>query len=69
MFSDCPGPVDPLLIVLPVIAGIVLIGLIALILWKILQTLRDKREYEQFLEHTSNKQWSAEVSLVVIIVY
>ncbi|CAK8692096.1 unnamed protein product [Clavelina lepadiformis] len=56
--DKCPGPTDPLLIVLPVIGGILLLGIIALILWKIIQTLRDKNEYENFLEDTKNSQWS-----------
>jgi len=47
-----------MLIVGPVVGGIVLIGLIALLAWKIYQTLRDKREYESFMEETRKKQWT-----------
>lgn len=56
-FSDCPQPVNALLIILPVVGGIVLIGLIALIVWKIYQTLHDKQEYESFMEESKQKKW------------
>ncbi|CAK8692098.1 integrin beta-1-like [Clavelina lepadiformis] len=48
--NDCPQPPDPLTIALPVVAGIVLLGIIALIVWKILQTLRDRIEYKRFMQ-------------------
>uniref|UniRef100_H2Y4F0 Integrin beta n=1 Tax=Ciona savignyi TaxID=51511 RepID=H2Y4F0_CIOSA len=56
--NDCPQPINPWLIVGPVVGGIVLIGLIILIAWKVFQTLKDKREYEQFIEESKNKTWS-----------
>ncbi|XP_078490770.1 integrin beta-1-B [Ciona intestinalis] len=56
--TDCPQPINPWLIVGPVVGGIVLIGLIILIVWKIFQTIKDKVEYEQFLEDSKNKTWS-----------
>ena len=55
--SDCPE-VNILLIVIPVIGGVVLIGIIALIIWKILQTIRDRHEYRRFLLETNNPKWA-----------
>ena len=56
--ADCPT-VDPLTIVLPVVGGILFVGIVALIIWKIIQTLRDKHEYQRFMQETSKAKWSA----------
>jgi len=58
MFSDCPQPVNVLVIVLPIVIGIVLAGLIALIVWKIYQTIRDKREWVNFENEMKKSKWT-----------
>ena len=45
---DCPAKIIVLGIVLGVIAAIVLIGLAILLLWKILTTIHDRREFARF---------------------
>nr|BAD15078.1 integrin beta Hr2 precursor [Halocynthia roretzi] len=56
--NDCPRPPDPLVIALPVVGAVVLIGIIALIIWKVIQTLRDKREYEKFKKEEDLRKWT-----------
>ncbi|CAK8694970.1 integrin beta pat-3-like isoform X2 [Clavelina lepadiformis] len=56
--QDCPQPINPLLIVLPIVAGIVLLGLLALIAWKIFQTMRDKREWLSFENEMKQSKWT-----------
>jgi len=46
--KDCPQPVDVLAIVIGVIVGIVLIGLALLLIWKLLTTIHDRREFAKF---------------------
>jgi hypothetical protein len=46
--KDCPAPLPVLVIVLIVIAGIVLLGLLLLLLWKLLTVMYDRREYARF---------------------
>jgi integrin beta 1 len=50
---ECPPKVNVLGIVLGVIAAIVLIGLSMLLLWKLLTTFHDKREFEKFEKERS----------------
>lgn len=58
VYADCPRPPDPLVIALPVVGAVVLIGIIALIIWKVIQTLRDKREYEKFKKEEDLRKWT-----------
>lgn len=39
-------------------AGIVLIGLIALAVWKVYQTMRDKKEWENFEREMKQSRWT-----------
>ncbi|XP_078490771.1 integrin beta-2-like [Ciona intestinalis] len=55
---DCPKPINPLVIVLPIVAGIVILGLIALIAWKVYQTYRDKREWKVFENEMKQSKWT-----------
>lgn len=56
--SECPTPVPVLPIVLGVIAGIILIGLLLLLLWKLLVTIHDRREYARFEKERDNARWN-----------
>nr|XP_039261588.1 integrin beta-1-B-like isoform X2 [Styela clava] len=56
--EDCPKPVNPVLIVLPVIGGILIFGVLALIIWKLYTDHRDKVQYEEFLEEQERRKWT-----------
>ncbi|ESO10276.1 hypothetical protein HELRODRAFT_139427, partial [Helobdella robusta] len=53
----CPTPVNLLWIILPVIIGILVIGLLLLLIWKLLVTLHDRREYARFEKERENAKW------------
>ncbi|VDO82038.1 unnamed protein product [Soboliphyme baturini] len=55
--KDCPPPVPVLAIVLGVIAGIVLIGLVLLLIWKLLTIIHDRREYARFEKERLMAKW------------
>uniref|UniRef100_A0A914YYI0 Integrin beta n=1 Tax=Panagrolaimus superbus TaxID=310955 RepID=A0A914YYI0_9BILA len=57
--KDCPAPLPVLVIVLIVIAGIVILGLLLLCLWKILTMIYDRREYAKFEKERLNARWEA----------
>lgn len=56
--DDCPQPVDPVYIVLPVVGGILIFGIIALIIWKLYINHRDRVQYEDFLEEQKRRKWT-----------
>lgn len=56
-FLDCPPAIPILAIVLGVIAGIVLIGLVLLLLWKLLTIIHDRREYAKFEKERLMARW------------
>ncbi|CAD5214572.1 unnamed protein product [Bursaphelenchus okinawaensis] len=57
--KDCPAPLPVLVIVLMVIAGIVLLGLLLLCLWKILAVMYDRREYVRFEKERLNGKYDS----------
>ncbi|XP_037919074.1 integrin beta-PS isoform X1 [Hermetia illucens] len=54
---ECPPKVFMLGIVLGVIAAIVLIGLAFLLLWKLLTTIHDRREFAKFEKERASARW------------
>ncbi|CAM1327219.1 ITGB1 (predicted) [Pycnogonum litorale] len=60
--TECPGAVDILAIVLGVIAGIVLIGLVLLLIWKLLTTIHDRREFAKFEKEAQSAKWDTGVN-------
>ncbi|KAL5278574.1 ITGB1 family protein [Megaselia abdita] len=54
---ECPPKVFMLGIILMVIGAIVLIGLALLILWKVLTTIHDRREFARFEKERENARW------------
>ncbi|UXI23199.1 sodium-dependent multivitamin transporter-like [Sarcoptes scabiei] len=60
--KDCPEPVNVLAIVIGVIVGIVLIGLAFLLIWKLLTTIKDRREVAKFNEERLNAKWETGVN-------
>lgn len=60
--KDCPEPVNILAIVIGVIVGIVLIGIAFLLIWKLLTTIKDRREVARFNEERLNAKWETGVN-------
>lgn len=55
--KDCPEPVNILAIVLGVIGGIVAVGLALLLIWKLLTTIHDRREFAKFEKERQMAKW------------
>ncbi|XP_014230256.1 integrin beta-PS [Trichogramma pretiosum] len=56
---ECPPQVYVLGIVLGVIAAVVLVGLALLLLWKLLTTIHDRREFARFEKERMMAKWDA----------
>lgn len=64
---ECPPKVFLLGIVLGVIAAIVLIGMAMLLLWKLLTTIHDRREFARFEKERMMAKWDT-VSLLEFVI-
>ncbi|XP_028397592.1 integrin beta-2-like isoform X2 [Dendronephthya gigantea] len=58
--KDCPQDPDLLVIILGVVGGIVGIGIILLILWKLLTAMVDRNEYQKFKRERARSKWHRE---------
>ncbi|WAQ93858.1 ITB6-like protein [Mya arenaria] len=56
----CTYPADALFIVLPILAGILGVGLLLIIIWKILTSFYDKIEYARLEHEIQHAKWSKE---------
>lgn len=56
---DCPPKVFLLGIVLGVVAAVVLLGLAMLLLWKLVTTIHDRREFAKFEAEREKAKWNA----------
>ncbi|XP_053121596.1 integrin beta-3 isoform X2 [Hemicordylus capensis] len=54
---DCPKGPDVLVVLLSVAGAILLIGLATLLIWKLLITIHDRREFAKFEEERSKARW------------
>uniref|UniRef100_A0A673AU36 Integrin beta n=1 Tax=Sphaeramia orbicularis TaxID=375764 RepID=A0A673AU36_9TELE len=54
---ECPPGPDIIPIVAGVVAGIVLIGLALLLIWKLLMIIHDRREFAKFEKEKMNAKW------------
>ncbi|CAM4704850.1 integrin beta-3 [Caretta caretta] len=54
---DCPKGPDVLMVLLVVAGAILLIGLAALFIWKLLITVHDRREFARFEEERARAKW------------
>lgn len=54
----CPEPPPLFAVILGVIGTVLLIGIITLIVWKIVTTAHDKKEYARFLNERNMTKWS-----------
>ena len=55
--AGCTKPVNVLAIILGLIGGIILIGLALLLIWKLLVTIHDRREFARFEKERANARW------------
>ncbi|XP_033127711.1 integrin beta-1-like [Anneissia japonica] len=55
----CSEPVDPLLIILGIVIGIIIVGLILLLVWRLLTYIHDKREFAKHEQERKNAKWGA----------
>lgn len=53
-----------------VLASVVLVGILLLIAWKIITTIKDQREYARFIEEQQSAKWN-DVSMkgIVLLCY
>jgi len=58
----CAEPLDLYLLIGSILGGILLIGLIALLIWKLITYFKDKREYAKFLKECSDPKWAKNVN-------
>ena len=57
LFSVCQPYANPLHIILGIIAAIVGIGLAILLIWKLLTSIKDAREFKNFQKESQNPRW------------
>lgn len=55
--SECPAGPNIIPIVVGVVAGIVMIGLALLLIWKLLMIIHDRREFAKFEKEKMNAIW------------
>ncbi|KAK7474298.1 hypothetical protein BaRGS_00034433 [Batillaria attramentaria] len=60
--EDCGESPDLLIVVLGIVGGVVAVGLLLLILWKILTMLFDKMEYAHFERELNTHKWAKQVN-------
>jgi len=56
--ADCRKPVDVKLIVFGVVVGVLFIGILALLAWKAVVTVHDRREFARFQEEFKKSRWN-----------
>lgn len=54
---DCPKGPDILVVLLFVAGAILILGLVALLIWKLLVTIHDRREFAKFEEERAQAKW------------
>lgn len=55
--SECPAGPDILVVLLAVAGAILLLGLVGLLIWKLLVTIHDRREFAKFEEERAKAKW------------
>uniref|UniRef100_A0A3Q2FTD8 Integrin beta n=1 Tax=Cyprinodon variegatus TaxID=28743 RepID=A0A3Q2FTD8_CYPVA len=54
---ECPQGPDILVVLLSVAGAILLLGLVGLLIWKLLVTIKDRREFAKFEEERAKAKW------------
>lgn len=55
--TECPEGPDILVVLLAVAGAILLLGLVGLLIWKLLITIHDRREFAKFEEERAKAKW------------
>uniref|UniRef100_A0A8C2XIJ7 Integrin beta n=1 Tax=Cyclopterus lumpus TaxID=8103 RepID=A0A8C2XIJ7_CYCLU len=55
--SECPQGPDILVVLLAVAGAILLLGIVGLLIWKLLVTIHDRREFARFQEERAKAKW------------
>ncbi|XP_068119817.1 integrin beta-3 [Hyperolius riggenbachi] len=55
--AECPEGPDILVVLMSVMGAILLVGLVALLIWKLLVTIHDRKEFAKFEEERSKAKW------------
>lgn len=53
----CPKEAEALAVILGVVGGVLGVGLALLLIWKLLATIQDRREFAKFEKERQNAQW------------
>lgn len=56
-FKKCPQEIPLASMLIGILVGILLLGVLAFIIWKIATYIQDKREYLKFQEELLNPKW------------
>lgn len=64
---DCPEGPDILVVLLSVAGAILFLGLAALLIWKLLVTIHDRREFAKFEEERARAKWETVSDAVEIL--
>lgn len=54
---ECPQGPDTLVVLMAVAGAILLLGLVGLLIWKLLVTIHDRKEFAKFEEERANAKW------------
>lgn len=54
---ECPEGPDILVVLMAVAGAILLLGLVGLLIWKLLVTIHDRREFARFEEERAKAKW------------
>ena len=59
LFLVCTTYASPIIIIIAIVAAIVGIGLAILLIWKLLTSIKDAREFKNFQKESANAKWQA----------
>ncbi len=57
--SVCPSKSAILWMIIGIVVGILLVGLVLLLIWRLLTYIHDRREFNQFEKERENARWEA----------
>ena len=57
LLSECPEGPNILILLAAVVGAVLLLGLVGLLIWKLLVTIHDRKEFARFEEERSKAKW------------
>uniref|UniRef100_A0A3Q3IYQ9 Integrin beta n=1 Tax=Monopterus albus TaxID=43700 RepID=A0A3Q3IYQ9_MONAL len=64
---ECPQGPDILVVLMSVAGAVLLLGLVGLLIWKLLVTIHDRREYKKFEEERAKAKWDTVRNIIIKI--